>query len=233
MFLIGLATTRQPTWSSDPPRGYSIPLIDLADSDRTAKSSSTARRGSTSAIRRRYCWKTSGRSLRSTPRGTVAVAIVMKRSEDGGLTWSDRLPVPPSWATSQETPTIHRVVDAAGRKRLIVWSGLYPARLAVSEDDGRHWSELQPAGPWGGIVVMSSVVPLSTAGHYLALFHDDGRFFHARGRRGPFTLYQCDSRDGGLNWSLPQAILSREDVHLCEPGAIRSPDGRQLAVVAA
>jgi len=32
-------------------------------------------------------------------------AIVYKRSTDGGLTWSRRLPTPVNWATSLETPT--------------------------------------------------------------------------------------------------------------------------------
>jgi hypothetical protein len=39
-----------------------------------------------------------------------------------------------------DTPTIHRVVGPEGKKRLILWSGLYPARMAVSEDDGATWS---------------------------------------------------------------------------------------------
>jgi hypothetical protein len=86
------------------------------------------------------------------PKGHGRGAIVYKRSSDGGQTWSDRLPVPASWATSLEVPTIHRVVDANGKRRLIVWSGLHPARLAVSEDDGHNWSELRPVGEWGGIV---------------------------------------------------------------------------------
>ena len=108
----------------------------------------------------------------------------MKRSTDGGLTWSERLPVPESWATSREVPTIHRVVDPQGVKRLIMWSGLYPARLAVSEDDGRRWSPLAPAGEWGGIVVMGTLFGLETGpGHYAAMFHDDGRFFAAEDRR--------------------------------------------------
>lgn len=71
------------------------------------------------------------------PKGHGKGGIVYKRSPDGGLTWSERLPTPASWATSREVPTLHRVVDAAGKKRLILWSGLYPARLAVSEDDGK------------------------------------------------------------------------------------------------
>ena len=62
-----------------------------------------------------------------------------------------------------------------------MWSGLYPARLAVTEDDGMTWSELKPVGDWGGIVVMGFVEPLKTGqGHYLAMFHDDGRFFQGR-----------------------------------------------------
>jgi len=176
------------------------------------------------------------------PKGHGQGAIVMKRSNDGGLTWSDRLPTPESWATSREVPTIHRVVDPDGVKRLILWSGLYPARLAVSEDDGRTWSELEPAGEWGGIVVMGFVEPLQTGkGHYIAMFHDDGRFIGggdgefwgspAGERSDTMVLYQTFSYDGGLTWSYPEAIWQNSEIHLCEPGVVRSPDGRHLAVL--
>ncbi|MEM7396742.1 MAG: sialidase family protein, partial [Verrucomicrobiota bacterium] len=109
------------------------------------------------------------------PKGHGRGGIVMKRSVDGGRTWGPRLPVPSNWSTSKEVPTIHRVVDGAGKKRLIMWSGLYPARLAVSEDDGLTWSSLRPVGNWGGIVVMGTLFPIDQKpGHYMALFHDDG-----------------------------------------------------------
>ena len=169
------------------------------------------------------------------PRGHGRGPVVMKRSTDGGLTWSERLPVPENWASSREVPTIHRVVDSEGVKRLIMWSGLYPARLAVSEDDGHAWTPLESAGDWGGIVVMGALFGLETgAGHYTAMFHDDGRFFTAEDRRRSpveFALYQTTSTDGGLTWSFPETLLTRDDVHLCEPGVVRSPDGRQLAVL--
>ncbi len=166
------------------------------------------------------------------PKGHGKGAIVMKRSTDGGLTWSPRLPTPENWATSQEVPTIYRVIDPKnGRKRLILFSGLYPIRLAVSEDDGLTWSPLRPVGEWGGIVAMASVVRL-TNGDYLALFHDDGRYFRAGGAptRG-MQLYQSISRDGGLTWGEPRLLFSSEAVHLCEPGVVRSPDGKQLAML--
>src|SRR5206468_3649047 len=108
-------------------------------------------------------------------------AIVLKRSTDGGLSWSARQPTPASWDTSLETPTIHRVIDRQGTKRLILFSGLYPIRMAVSENDGLTWSELAPIGDFGGIVTMSSVERLKN-GDYLALFHDDGRFLAAGGK---------------------------------------------------
>ncbi|NLJ43055.1 MAG: exo-alpha-sialidase [Bacteroidales bacterium] len=177
------------------------------------------------------------------PKGHGKGAIVYKRSTDGGLTWSNRLPTPESWKTSLEVPTIFRTIDPQGEKHLILFSGLYPARLAHSEDDGITWSELEPAGDWGGVVVMASLTPLKTGkGHYMALFHDDMRFMTSNGQEKYtedrkvndqvlFTLYKTFSYDGGLTWTLPEAILSRRDMNLCEPGLVRSPDGKTLAVL--
>jgi len=166
------------------------------------------------------------------PKGHGRGAIVMKRSTDAGLTWSERLPTPRSWETSQEVPVMRRVVDAAGNRRLIVFSGLYPCRMAVSEDDGQTWGELEPLGDWGGIVCMGDVMALKTPGHYLALFHDDGRFLARDGKRtDTMTLLATSSADGGLTWSFPRALFARSDVHLCEPGMVRSPDGHEIAVL--
>ena len=169
------------------------------------------------------------------PKGHGRGSIVYKRSNDGGLTWSDRLPTPANWSTSKEVPTLHRVVDADGKKRIIMWSGLHPAKLAVSEDDGKNWGDLQPVGDWGGIVVMGFVEKLNTGpGHYMAMFHDDGRFFAktpAKNKARTFDLYKTFSTDGGLTWSFPESVYRSSDVHLCEPGCIRSPDGKKLAVL--
>lgn len=164
------------------------------------------------------------------PQGHGRGPIVLKRSTDGGLTWSDRLPVPENWATSQETPTIHRVVDASGKRRLILFSGLYPIRMSVSEDDGATWSPLAPIGDFGGIVAMASVAPLRD-GRYMALFHDDGRFLRNAGSTSGFQVYRTLSRDGGLTWSEPAVIAHDATAQLCEPGLVRSPDGRQIAVL--
>ncbi|MBN1154721.1 exo-alpha-sialidase [candidate division KSB1 bacterium] len=164
------------------------------------------------------------------PKGHGRGPIVMKRSTDGGMTWSERLPVPENWATSQEVPTIYRVTDPQGKGRLIMFSGLYPIRMAYSEDDGVNWTSLEPIGDYGGIVAMSSVDRLKN-GHYMALFHDDGRFFENAGVRGKFKVYKTISTDGGLTWGQPEIIAEHETAHLCEPGLVRSPDGNQIALL--
>ena len=169
------------------------------------------------------------------PKGHGKGPIQLKRSTDGGRTWGPRLPVPENWATSLETPTLHRVVDAQGHRRLIVWSGLWPARLSVSEDNGSTWSPLKAVGDWGGIVVMGSVEPVRHRnGHYLAWFHDDGRYISQDAKTSNpvvFRLYQTRSEVGGLTWSRPRVLWSDSESHLCEPGAIRSPDGNTLVLL--
>lgn len=164
------------------------------------------------------------------PKGHGKGAIVYKRSLDGGRTWSERLPTPENWATSGECPTLYRTVDRQGKKRLLLFSGLYPIRMAVSEDEGRSFSGLAPIGDYGGVVPMASLVPLKSGDH-LAFFHDDGRFLANAGQAGRFVVYQVRSMDGGLTWGRPAAIASLPEVDLCEPGAVRSPDGRQIALL--
>ena len=222
------------TASEPQPRNYTIPTLDL--SDQTHRQIIVDREKGQYLGHPTTVLLEDGKTMLIVyPKGHGRGSIVYKRSTDGGRTWSERLPTPKSWATSREVPTIHRVVDADGKKRLIMWSGLYPARLAVSENDGATWSELKPAGDWGGIVVMGCLEELKTGkGEYLALFHDDGRFFTKKSKRAKptvFTLYKTLSRDGGLTWSKPESIFARSDVHLCEPGIIRSPDGKQLCVL--
>jgi hypothetical protein len=228
---LALSPARLP---AEPPRGYSIPLIDLAAE--THRQVVVDREAGQYLGHPTTVLLEDGRTILCVyPKGHGRGAIVYKRSTDGGLTWSERLPTPESWVTSKEVPTLHRVIGPDGRKRLILWSGLYPARLAVTEDDGITWSELEPVGDWGGIVVMGFTEPIRTgAGHYLAMFHDDGRFFTSSPHQQKpvvFKLFQTFSRDGGLTWSFPEEVWKGSDVHLCEPGMIRSPDGNQLAVL--
>lgn len=211
------------------PRSYSIPVVDLSrETDRQIVVDREP--GQYLGHPTTVLLEDNRTMLAVYPKGHGRGEIVLKRSTDGGLTWSERLGTPENWATSRETPTIHRVADSEGHRRLILFSGLYPIRMAVSEDDGRTWTPLEPIGDFGGIVTMASVERLKN-GQYMALFHDDGRFLRNEGTQTQFRVYKTISQDGGLTWSEPTVITEHPEAHLCEPGLIRSPDGRQMAVL--
>ena len=164
------------------------------------------------------------------PEGHGQGPIVYKRSRDGGRTWTERLPVPESWATSQEVPTLYNVHAPDGSRRLIVFSGLYPIRRAISDDAGATWSELEPIGDFGGIVAMASL-HTQASGDLIAFFHDDGRFLRGSGETSAFQVFATRSTDGGLTWSDPWVVTEHPEVDLCEPGLAESPDGRRLALL--
>ena len=223
--------------ADEPPRGYSIPTIDLA--------AETHRQVVVDREAGQYLGHPSTLLLPDNktiliayPKGHGKAAIVYKKSFDGGLTWTDRLETPENWATSMEVPTLFRLIDPQGVPRILMFSGKAGGiRVAYSLDEGGTWSPLQPIrtpGPsYGGIVAMSSMVELKD-GSYMALFHDDGRWL----RNPPvnpdsrqFEVYKVVSKDGGLTWSQPEIIAKHPVAHLCEPGALRSPDGKQIAVL--
>jgi len=84
--------------------------------------------------------------------------LMWQRSEDGGKTWSKRLPLPEGWDKAVvidgkehppflEVPILYKVTDAKGTQRIVLYTAgrsAYPARHAVSEDGGRTWSKLTP-----------------------------------------------------------------------------------------
>ena len=214
------------------PPGYSIPVVDLAAKPNT-QIVVDREQGQYLGHVTSVLLKNGHTVISVYPKGHGRGSIVMKRSEDGGKIWGERLPVPANWATSQEVPTIFPTIDAHGKRRLVIFSGLYPIKEAISEDEGKTWTELRPIGNFGGIVAMSCMERLKN-GDYLCMFHDDGRYFreHSKPEKPVvFTLFQTLSHDGGLTWDEPIPIFHSSDVHLCEPGLIRSPDGNKLAVL--
>lgn len=148
------------------------------------------------------------------PKGHGRGGIIQKMSHDGGLTWSERMPLPESFETSMEVPTIYRTYDEQGNKHLILFSGLMPVRMAVSDDDGITWSDLKPIGQYNGIVAMGDCIPLDKPGKYMALFHDEGTP-RAGDEREWYTFYRYT--DGDKKKIVRYVQIKNEDGSYGEP----------------
>ena len=232
-FYVSFTETRKlmPNTTSTMPPGYTVPTIDIAHQIHrqiVVDKEEGQYLGHVSTV----LLEDQQTIIAVYPQGHGSGAIVMKKSSDAGLTWSERLEVPENWSTSKEVPTIHRVVDQQGVKCLILFSGKYPIRMAVSENDGITWSQLEAIGDFGGIVAMGDVIQLKN-GNYMGFFHDDGRFLDPKNQteQTQFNVYKITSEDGGLTWCQPTIATHHPIAHLCEPGLVRSPNGNQLAML--
>jgi hypothetical protein len=149
------------------------------------------------------------------PLGHGGPAAVLKKSTDGGLTWSERLPVPDNWSTATNCPCIHRLTDPEGVERLFVFEGNGKMRQAVSNDMGETWTPFEPNG-LNCVVAPITIIPIAGNRH-LAVYQQ------------PQSIWQSISHDGGLTWEPERKIATYYNAYPCEPAVIRSPDGKQLA----
>jgi hypothetical protein len=149
----------------------------------------------------------------------------LKKSNDGGLTWSELLPVPDNWPTVKNCPCIHRLTDPHGVERLFVFAGNGLMYQSVSLDQGRTWSPFEPNG-LHCVVAPITIIPIPGK-RLLALYHRG----HSDKDRTPLAIWQSISSDGGLTWAPERKVAEREWADPCEPAVIRSPDGKQLAAV--
>ncbi len=153
----------------------------------------------------------------------------MKKSVDGGKTWSELLPVPDSWRTVRNCPAIYRLIDPQGQTRLFVFAKQGGGIVSsYSEDDGQSWTEMQPiAGLNATSIVMPwcTIVPIDGGKRLLAATN-------ARRANDPDrwsnNVVQSVSSDGGLTWDAVRVICDLPGYKPCEPCFVRSPDGGQL-----
>ncbi len=209
-----------------PPRPPRIPLIDLsAETNRqviVAAGTETDYRGQVDTVlmgdgRTMFATWSIGHGGRCGP---------LKKSVDGGLTWSGFIGTPPNWGEVSSCPCIFRLTDPAGVERLFVFAGRPKHFGAVSEDGGATWTPMKETGlykPGGN----TAIIPIENGRAHLLLMQ--------RGPAGAPTnektqaVWQAVSRDGGLSWGDYRKVCEVPGAVPCEPEVLRSPDGRQLA----
>lgn len=149
----------------------------------------------------------------------------LKKSSDGGRTWSKMLPTPDNWRSVGSCPCIFRLADPEGTQRLFVFAGRGKLHQSMSLDGGRTWTPMTVNGlykPGGNTVI----VPIEGGRRHLLL-----------AQRGPVSkptnektqsVWQATSSDGGQTWADYRKVCEVSGAVPCEPELVRSPDGKQL-----
>lgn len=230
--------------NTDPKKRIGIPTVDISDQTERhtvlARGTETEWNGHPSTVllpngRTIYCvWQ--GR--RDGTRKHGAPAGYMKRSDDGGRTWSDYLDLPDSWLEiGRGAPVIHRLGDDEGHGRLFVFCRDQERTTflqAVSEDEGQTWTEMRPIGLANpnDAPIKGWTAPITI----LEARNSNGRRKHLMwyersrdGKPAPGTIWQSASYDGGLTWGESKPVVDRAGAS--EPAALRSPDGKQLMLL--
>jgi hypothetical protein len=160
--------------------------------------------------------------------GHGGTAGPLKRSDDGGKTWSEKLPVPENWWKVKNCPAIYRLTDPQGVARLIVYAGQGPdgtMQQSVSTDEGKTWSPMQSNG-LVCVMPFCTVMPVE-GGKKLIGLTNIRRPGETKDMKSNIVT-QSESTDGGLTWSPWRVLVDLGDLKPCEPEVVRSPDGKQL-----
>ena len=163
----------------------------------------------------------------------------LKKSTDGGLSWSDLLDIPDNWPDYSNCPAFYRLADPQGIERVFVFAsvgpeggGMYQAR---TEDEGNTWSLFEPTSRNDDIGLLfangmpfTTIEPVEDGNELIGLTN-----IRRPGEGYPTTVVvQSRSVDGGLTWSDWDIILDLGNPYRpCEPDIIRSPDGQQLLMI--
>ena len=166
-------------------------------------------------------------------------------SRDGGRTWTridDRLPA--SYATTHRNcPTIRRIALHGGDIRLVIFSakhdaddhrvgsnGNAPLGIVYSDDSGDSWREAPTATHLWGAMPPTGILPLKDGS--VALFGQVRHNLSVETDRDidDQDIWMSLSRDG-LSWGPARIVASCPGKNLCEPFALRSPDGGEIALL--
>lgn len=152
----------------------------------------------------------------------------LKRSDDGGRTWSELLPVPDNWSSVCNCPAIFRLPDPRGKFRLFVYAGQGPdgcIHASYSENKGKTWSPMRSLG-LSAVMPFCTIVPVDGGRTLLGLTNI--RRSDSPGDAWSNVVAQSISGDGGFSWTPWRVIADDPKLKYCEPWLVPSPDGKEL-----
>lgn len=169
----------------------------------------------------------------------------MCRSADGGRTWEQ---MPDLGIELHEVPTLFKVQRPDGHTRLVITtcaprSGTFS--WLYSDDDGATWTDLETIDldlPHGIIVALATMWRVHDADGeptfaWRGAFHD----YQFNNYVIELTFEEDADAPGGyacawsaaqrIEFETPEGLAACHHAGLCEPGVVRRPDGRQLAML--
>ena len=166
------------------------------------------------------------------PEGYGTPNTILKKSTDGGLTWSSRLSTPANFTDAHYAPTIHRLIAPDQTERLLIMVSRPYFKQSISTDNGATWSDFarifdaanDGLDGYIGTEPPKSIIQLQD-GRLMTMYHD----------ASTSSLYKIESSDGGQTWSAPvQAgqLTLLTGIAPATPALIRSPDNTQLLCIA-
>jgi len=151
--------------------------------------------------------------------------LFLKKSTDGGLTWSGYLSIPSNAGELRNCPFLFYQPDKKGTERLL---------MMVGDGDAKGKTMWQASSCDAGngcksVVASPTMIPVNKGKKLLIWHHsypEDGRM---AGKNRALNVYQSESTDGGETWKNIHAICAIGNASPCEPAVVVSPDGKTMA----
>ena len=158
----------------------------------------------------------------------------MARSDDGGKTWKrldDILPAAYA-ATHRNCPTLQAVYTPDGaERRLCIFSAKKGGMgILMSRDDGESWYEVPPAKLSAGMPPTGFIQLKDGTSALFGQIRTNPEVKTDRPTDDQ-DIWMSITKDGGFTWSPAKIVAHKEQKNLCEPFALRSPDGAEICLL--
>ena len=103
--------------------------------------------------------------------------------------------------------------------------------ILMSCDNGAHWYVTPPAPHLPSAMPPTGFMPLKDGSS--ALFGQVRKDPNVKTDKATDDqdIWMSVTKDGGLTWGEPRVVASADRKNLCEPFALRSPDGGEIALL--